>query len=134
MKAARWTKKQLEEFQQKVKDSLPGYTFLMPKNNNEYSPYKNKSEQEYASILENKKRNGDIFSWKYEPYSIKIAKRTHIIPDFIVTTAAGQEVHEVKGFERPAWKAKWKIFKEMYSKEFYRFLVCKKINGTWRIE
>jgi hypothetical protein len=126
MKAERWTKKEFEEFMKKPCTIIYKHHFN--------DRYKNNTERQYAALLNIKKENGDIISWKYEPYHIRLADNTFIIPDFVVTTANGQEVHEVKGFERPAWKAKWKIFKEMFKDEFYRFLVCKKINGVWRIE
>ena len=128
-KPPRWSEKQLKEFKKNISMGKAPIFHLIIKDR-----YKNKSEREYAGILEIKKRNGDIIDWKYEPYSVRLATNTHIKPDFIVTTANGQEVHEVKGFPRPAWNAKWKIFKEIYSKEFYRFLVCKKINGVWNIQ
>ena len=119
-----WTEKQFREYKGKSSE------IKKPK---PMDRFKNSTEREYASILETKKFHGDIIDWKYEAYSIRLAKKTFIRSDFLVTTANGQEIHETKGFERPAWKAKWKMLKEMYRHEFYRFLLCKKINGTWQI-
>jgi hypothetical protein len=126
MKRIGWTKKQFREYMKQPIAKTAKAIFS--------DRYKNPTERQYAGLLNIQKANGDIIDWKYEPYHIRLANHTFIIPDFVITTANGQEVHEVKGHERPAWKAKWKIFKEMYAKEFYRFLVCKKINGIWRIE
>ncbi len=121
---AHWTKKQFREYKGKSTE------IKKPKPEDRF---KNQAEREYVGILEKQKRNGDIKDWKYEPYSIRLADNTFIRVDFVITTANGQEIHEVKGHERPAWKVKWKVLKEMYAVEFYRFLLCKKIHGAWQI-
>jgi hypothetical protein len=69
----------------------------------------NKTEAEYAKVLERMKRNGDIDEYAYEPETLKIGPDCRYTPDFRVmrTYLVGQdqnlaiiEFHEVKGTTR----------------------------------
>jgi hypothetical protein len=130
-KAARWTE---EEYESYTKGNAQVSELPLPKRK-PLDRYKNNWEREYAGFLEKRKGCGVIKAWYYEPFSIRLAGRTHIKPDFLVVLPDGKlEIHEVKGFARPAWNAKWKIFCEQYQTVFSAFNVVKKINNFWEAQ
>ena len=83
--------------------------------------YHSKKEAGYAHQLEMRKASGDI---KEVERQVKISLDVngyHIANyyiDFVVTHNDGRrEYIEVKGFETPEWRLKWKLFEALYGKE-----------------
>ena len=75
----------------------------------------NKTEGEYAMILEAKLRNGDILDWRFEPIKFRLGDNTTYLPDFLVVMPSWFEIHETKGgFIREDSFIKLKIAAEMY--------------------
>ena len=62
-------------------------------------PYRSKTEQQYAALLDQWQREEDIARWWYEPMKLWLAPRTTITIDFLVRRYGGErlELHEVKG-------------------------------------
>ena len=56
----------------------------------------NKTEQEYARILEARKQAGEIRDWSFEAVSIRLGQGCWYRPDYMVITDH-VEIHEVKG-------------------------------------
>lgn len=58
----------------------------------------NKLEAEYARMLEEQKRAGEIREYAFESVKFKLADKTWYTPDFFVERTDGElQVHEVKG-------------------------------------
>ncbi len=58
----------------------------------------NKTEAEYAGMLEERKARREIAWWKYEAITFKLADDTRYTPDFAVMLPNGEfEIHETKG-------------------------------------
>ena len=98
----------------------------------------NQLEKAYADLLEEKKRDGEILSWRYEAVRLKLANLTYYTPDFLVIDQEGNvEFHEVKGFWMDDARVKIKVAAEQYP-EFYFLAVqregTKKAGYTWRQE
>lgn len=104
----------------------------------------NKTEAEYAELLSSKLLAGEIAGWRYESQTFRLAKRTTLTPDFIVSNLDGSlEVHEVKAcktnesflIEDDA-AVKIKVAASIYTE--YTWYLCgklpKSIGGGWRIE
>ena len=93
----------------------------------------NKTEAEYAGMLEARKRAGEVAWYAFEPFKIRLADRTFYDVDFGVMLADGRlQVHEVKG----GWitddgKVKLKVAAEHFPAEFF---LCQKAKGKWTIE
>ncbi len=84
----------------------------------------NKTEEEYANLLELRKRAGEIVWYAFEPVTIHLAKRTSYRPDFMVMLATGElQAHEVKGYWLDDARAKIKVAAE---KMPLRFVAVKK--------
>ncbi len=96
----------------------------------------NGTESDYASILEARRRAGEIIEYHYEALTLKLADNTRYTPDFLVMTALGElELHEVKGgFIREDGWQKLKIAAGMFP---FRFFLCQKLakkdGGKWSI-
>lgn len=96
----------------------------------------NGTESEYASILEARRRAGEILEYQYEALTLKLADNTRYTPDFLVMTTCGDlELHEVKGgFIREDGWQKLKIAAGMFP---FRFFLCQKLakkdGGKWSI-
>ena len=93
----------------------------------------NKTEQEYAGMLELRKRAGDVLWWAFEAFKIRLADRTFYDVDFAVLLANGElEVHEVKGgFITDDGRVKLKIAAELFPA---RFFLCQKVKKAWAVE
>lgn len=97
----------------------------------------NGTESDYASILEARRRAGEIIEYHYEALTLKLADNTRYTPDFLVMTALGElELHEVKGgFIREDGWQKLKIAAGMFP---FRFFLCQKLakkdGGGWKIK
>jgi len=96
----------------------------------------NSLEAQYAETLESMKREGDIVWYAFEPVKLKLADKTHYIPDFMVQTADSEiEIHEVKGFWREDARVKIKVAASIFP---FRFLavtpIPKSKGGGWNVE
>ena len=96
----------------------------------------NKTEAEYAEILEARRWRGEVVWWKYEGITLKLADNTRYTPDFAVMLPQGDfELHETKGgFIREDGWLKLKLAAGMFP---FRFFLCqkqaKKDGGDWSI-
>ena len=90
----------------------------------------NKTEAKYAEQLEAWKLAGSVVAWWFEPFSLKLAERTHYRPDFLVWYATGALVIvEIKGFWRDDAKAKFKIAREKFP--CFQWAALRKVKGGW---
>ena len=63
----------------------------------------NKTEPRYAEHLELLKTSGQILSYAFEPFGLRLAEeKCYYHPDFLVVYEDRFEVHEVKAFNRKA--------------------------------
>jgi hypothetical protein len=92
----------------------------------------NKTEGEYASMLELRKRAGELIWWAFEPFKIRLADRTFYDVDFAVMLADGRlEVHEVKGgFITDDAMVKLKVASEHFPAAFF---LCQKKQRAWTV-
>lgn len=139
----RWTEEQLAAHQKRTAEparagvteggqavALPVATGAMRE------PDMNKTEAEYAQMLEARRVSGEILWWAYEAMTLKLADNTRYTPDFLVMLADGAlEVHETKGgFIREDGWLKLKVAAGMFP---FRFFLCqkqaKKAGGGWTI-
>lgn len=98
----------------------------------------NKLEQRYAEELEQRRHEGRLARWDFEPCKLRLADRTYYTPDFRVVLVDGTlEFHEVKG----TWcgqehnRVKLKVAAELHPYDF----VCvmprpRKDGGGWKEE
>lgn len=96
----------------------------------------NKTEKEYADMLEAQKQAGDILWYTFEGMKFRLADNTFYTPDFIVLLSNNElEAHEVKGFWVDDARVKIKVAASMYP---LRFIAAskkpKKYGGGWAIE
>lgn len=96
----------------------------------------NKTEKEYAELLEARKLAGEIDQYMFDSVTFRLAKNTTYRPDFFVVTADGTvEFHEVKGHWEDDARAKIKIAAYNYP---FRFVAVtkntKKNGGGWKYE
>ncbi len=97
----------------------------------------NKTEAEWAAILEARKRAGEIIWYQFEGLRLRLANGAYFTPDFPVLTKEGQlEFQEVKGFWREAAKLRIRVAASLYP--FWKFYAIrkkrKKDGGEWDIE
>jgi hypothetical protein len=82
--------------------------------------YHSKKEAGYAAQLDLRVRAGDIKSWARQKRISLDVNEHHIADyyiDFVVTHNDGSiEYVEVKGFETPEWRMKWKLFEALYDR------------------
>jgi hypothetical protein len=93
----------------------------------------NKTEAEYAGMLELRKQAGEVSWYAFEPFKIRLADRTFYDVDFGVMLADGRlEVHEVKGgFITDDGRVKMKVAAEHFPAQFY---MAQKIKKVWHME
>lgn len=96
----------------------------------------NKTEAEYAQMLERRKAAGEIAWYRFEGIKLRLADSTFYSPDFAVMLADGSiECHEVKGHWMDDARVKIKVAAEMYP---FRFVAVKKQpkkdGGGWSME
>lgn len=88
----------------------------------------NKQEQEYALMLEARKRAGEIHDWRFEALKLRLAKNVFYTSDFLVIAAdGGVECHEVKGHMEDDAAVKIKTVATQYP--YFRFLLLRKERG-----
>jgi uncharacterized protein DUF1064 len=76
--------------------------------------YASKLEAKYAQRLNTAKEKGELMFW-IEQVPFKLGSQIKYIVDFVEFWADGEiVVTEVKGFETPEWKIKYKLFEETY--------------------
>lgn len=93
----------------------------------------NKTEAEYAGMLELRKQAGEIAWYAFEPFKIRLADRTFYDVDFGVMLADGRlEVHEVKGgFITDDGRVKLKVAAEHFPAQFF---MAQKVKKAWHME
>jgi hypothetical protein len=84
----------------------------------------NKTEAEYALVLEAQKQAGEILDWGFEVLALKLADGCRYTPDFLVTFPDRMECHETKGFMRDDAAVKLKVVAERFWQ--VRFVLVKK--------
>lgn len=95
----------------------------------------NKTEAEYAALLEIRKRSGGDIEWyAFEAITLKLADDTRYTPDFLVMRHDGTlECHETKGFWRDDALIKIKVAAEKFP---FRFVAQQKLpqkeGGGWK--
>lgn len=93
----------------------------------------NKTEKEFADFLQRELDNHKIFSFAFEPITLKLAKDLRYTPDFMVHTIDGYiTFFEVKGFWRDDALAKIKMASEKFP--MFRFVSVKKHTAKERKE
>lgn len=103
----------------------------------ELNPAMNKTEAEYAGMLEERRLRGEVAWWRYEAITLKLADNTRYTPDFLVLLPDGVlEIHETKGgFIREDGWLKLKVAAALFP---FRFFLCqkasKKNGGGWSIK
>lgn len=85
----------------------------------------NGTEKAFAEFLEEKKKDGVVDGWLFEPIKFRLAKLTTYTPDFMVIGVKGEVVfYEVKGFWRLHDRVKIKVTAEEYP--WFRFAAVQK--------
>lgn len=92
----------------------------------------NKTEAAYARHLEYLRLLGFVVAWWFEPFSLKLAPRTHYRPDFLVQYKPRRiELVEIKGeFVREDSAVKFKVSRDKFPCFDWQCLQWKK--GEWR--
>ena len=97
----------------------------------------NSLEEHYADYLCRLVERGEIFSWYYEAFKLRLAHRTFYTPDFLVVNNVTPFpllcFHEVKGFMRDDAAVKVKVAAETYP-EFGFVVVRATKGGGWDCE
>ncbi len=94
----------------------------------------NKLERQYAALLEARRVTGEIKSWKYEPFKLRLAKSTFFDIDFSLIFHDGHiELHEVKGHWEDDARVKIKVAAEIFP-EFKFFGVRWNGREGWAFE
>lgn len=96
----------------------------------------NKTEAEYANLLQLQLLAGEILWWKFEGMKFRLADNTFYTPDFNVMLPNQQmQIHETKGFWTDDARVKIKVASEMYPFEFIALKkLPKKSGGGWSRE
>lgn len=71
-------------------------------------------EKQYAEVLEERKRAGEIVGYRYEAMKLRLAQNTFYTPDFVVTFDDHIELHETKGFWEEDARVKIKVAAAMF--------------------
>jgi hypothetical protein len=94
----------------------------------------NKTEAEYALMLDAEYKKGNIIYWAFEEVKFRLADNTFYTPDFMVLRHDGAvEFHEVKGahVEEDA-RVKFKVARDSLP---FRFVWAQKLKGgAWNVE
>lgn len=89
----------------------------------------NKTEAAYAAHLEQRKLAGEIISYHFESYTLKIAADCRYTPDFMVLLPDGtMQFHEVKGYWMDDAKVKIKVAARTFP---HVFIAVRKVKGGW---
>jgi hypothetical protein len=94
----------------------------------------NKTEQNYAGHLEDRKIKGEILYYAFDSIKFRLADKTFYTPDFVVMKASGEiEIHEVKGHWEDDARVKIKVAASMHPFPFIAVMWNSK-NNTWDFE
>ncbi len=93
----------------------------------------NRTEAEYAQMLDIEQRAGEIAWWRFEAVKIRLADNTFYTPDFLVLRADMRlELHEVKGaLVMDDAKVKLKMAAEMFPAGV---VLAQKVKKAWTVE
>lgn len=93
----------------------------------------NKTEQAYATLLEQKRIAGEVAAYWFESVRFVLAPNTSYTPDFLVQLPDSTlEVHEVKGFWEDDARVKIKVAADKFPFVFRAFRPrAKKNGGGW---
>lgn len=104
----------------------------------------NKWEEEYAQVLENRRRVGEVSWWAFEPMKLRLATGAYYKPDFAAIHVweapndiwvSELEFHEVKGMWREAGRVRIKVAAEHFPFKFFAVTKKKvKEGGGWKVE
>ena len=139
----RWTEEQLAAHQKRAAEPARagvaegGQAVALPvATGTVREPAMNKTEAEYAGMLEARRLRGEVAWWRYEAITLKLADNTRYTPDFLVLLPDGAlEIHETKGgyIREDGW-LKLKVAAALFP---FRFFMCqkaaKKDGGEWSI-
>jgi len=96
----------------------------------------NKTEQEYADVLEQRRAKGEVERWEFESVTFKLAADCRYTPDFLVELASGEiEFIDTKGTGPIDPVSKVKI--RTAAEKFWKFTFAmeqkrtKKAGGGW---
>ena len=97
-------------------------------------------EREWAEALNDRLASGKIRGWKFEAVKLVVApamsggKRMTFTPDFLVWELDGTlSLEETKGgFIRDDAAAKLRLVPRIFPE--FRFRLCQKVRGVWRVE
>lgn len=90
----------------------------------------NKTEAEYALILEAQKRRGEILRYRFEAVKIRVGEGCFYVPDFFIEREGQKPLFvEVKGFLRDDARVKFLAAKEQHS--WADFEMWRKVEGSW---
>ena len=82
-----------------------------------------------AAHLEQRRQAGEILSWHFEAYTLKLADNCRYTPDFMVLLPDGtMQFHEVKGFWMDDAKVKIKVAARQFP---HIFLAIRKTKDGW---
>lgn len=96
-------------------------------------PEGNKTEQAFGLWLLSGVQHGTYQWYAYEPWKLRLAKKTWYTPDFVALTNLGfLWVYEVKGFWRDDARVKIKVAAETY--KFLKFVAVTKDGPRWKFE
>ena len=96
----------------------------------------NKTEAEYAELLELLKVSGEVLWYRFEGIKLRLADNTFYTPDFMVLMRNNEiECHEIKGFWQDDARVKIKVAADLYPFRFYGIKKkSKKSGGGWEVE
>lgn len=98
----------------------------------------NKTEAEYAELLEKRRLNGEVIAWKFHPMNVRLADNTFYEVDFLVVAKNLEvQIHETKGtYTTEVGNIKIKLCAEVLP--WFRFIKCmkqpKKLGGGWEFK
>ena len=93
----------------------------------------NKTEAEYAVMLDDRQRAGGVVWWRFEAIKIRLADLTFYTPDFLVLLPDMRlEIHEVKGaFVMDDARVKLKVAAETCP---FGVVLAQKVKKAWHVE
>lgn len=90
----------------------------------------NKTESNYASLLEARKKAGEILWYCFNAMNLRLADKCFYKVDFLVLTSGNElEVHEVKGFWQDDALVKIKVAAEKFP---FRFVAMQYQKKEWK--
>ncbi len=99
----------------------------------EGSPYRSKTEAEFAGLLELRRKAGEIVAWRHEPLRFKLGNGAWYKPDFLAQEPSGELVlYEVKGHWREAARVRIKVAASAHPE--FRFVAVRKDRASWEHE